>query len=206
MTQVKVFLFAVIAAMSGVVAINSLAVRPALAEAAYAEGEMSLGSESAPVTIIEYASMTCPHCATFHIKTFKDLKEKYIDTGKVRMIFREFPFDQYALQGSMLARCSGEERYFGMLDLLFRQQYKWAKAENPTAMLAQIARFSGMSKEDFESCMSNETLVNQILQTRMTGHEKLGVDSTPTFLVNGDKFTGAMTLAEWDDILAKYLH
>ena len=206
MTQVKVFLLAVIAVMSGVVALNVLAVRSALAEAAYAEGDMVLGSESAPVTIIEYASMTCPHCATFHIKTFKDFKDKYIDTGKVRMIFREFPFDQYALQGAMLARCSGEDRYFAMLDMLFRQQYKWAKAENPTAMLAQLARFSGMSKEDFEACLSNEALVNQILQTRMTGHEQLGVDSTPTFLVNGDKFTGALTLDEWDDVLAKYLN
>tara|TARA_R110002167_G_scaffold175612_3_gene374896 strand:- start:1064 stop:1684 length:621 start_codon:yes stop_codon:yes gene_type:complete len=205
MTQVKVFMVALVAMLAGVVALGSLAVRPALAEAAYVSGDISLGAEDAPVTVIEYASMTCPHCATFHIKTFKAFKEKYIDTGKVRFTFREFPFDQDALRASMLARCSGEERYFGMLDLLFRQQFKWAGKENSVSLLAQLVRFSGMSKETVESCLANETLMNEILQTRMIGHQKNGVDSTPTFLVNGDKFTGAIELPEWDDILAKYL-
>lgn len=206
MTQVKVILIAVLAVAMGAAAFTALNVRPALAQAAYAAGDMALGREDASVTVIEYASMTCPHCATFHIKTFKAFKEKYIDTGKVRMIFREFPFDQDALRASMLARCAGEDRYFGMLDVLFRQQYKWAGKQNSVSLLTQLARLSGMSKEDVDSCLSNETLMNEILQTRMTGHQKNGVDSTPTFLVNGDKYTGAIELPEWDDILAKYLN
>ena len=206
MTQLKVLLVAMIAVIAGTAAVTTLPSRPAMAQAAYAEGDMVLGSADAPVTIIEYASMTCPHCATFHVETFKDFKAKYIESGKVRFIFREFPFDQFALQGSMLARCSGADRYFTMLDLLFRQQNKWAKSENPTQALGQIARFSGMSQETFDRCIGNETLMNQILKTRMTAHQEQGVGSTPTFIVNDDKYTGAMTLAEWDDILAKYLN
>ena len=201
MTQFKAFLVAIVMSAAGM-----LAALPAVAAMDYATGDMAIGREDAPVTVIEYASMTCPHCAHFHTTTFKAFKEKYIDTGKVRLIFREFPFDQYALQASMLARCAGKDRYFGMVDVLFRQQLKWARSPKPTEELEKIGRLGGISKEQFESCLKNESLMNQILETRLKGNEEHGIDSTPSFLVNGDKYTGAMSLSEWDDILAKYLN
>lgn len=206
MTQLKVLYIVMVAALVGVTTSLGLGVRPAAAEAGFATGDMALGDKNAPVTVIEYASMTCSHCANFHNSTFKDLKEKYIDTGKVRMIFREFPFDEAALRGSMLARCSGEDRYFAVVDLLFKQRTQWVGKQNFVEVLGQLARFTGMSSEEFKSCMTNEALIKQILQTRQTGHEEFGVDSTPSFLVNGDKYTGSMSLSEWDDILAKYLN
>jgi len=190
MTQVKVLVvaFALAAALL-------LGGPPAVAaDAGYAQGDMAVGAADAPVTVIEYASMTCPHCANFHLKTFKELKAKYIDTGQVRMIFREFPFDPLALQASMLARCAGEKRYFGMIEVLFRQQAKWAQASNPQAVLAKIARLGGISKERFESCMGNRALADVVLKNRLEGNKKYGVDSTPSFIVNGKKTSGAMTM------------
>src|SRR5687768_5061793 len=115
----------------------------------WAKGDMALGKPDAPVTVIEYASMTCPHCAHFHAETLKAFKEKYVDTGKVRLIFREFPFDGLALRASMLARCAGAERYFPMLDVLFQQQNQWTRAKDPMAALAQIGRLAGVSPQKF---------------------------------------------------------
>ncbi len=175
------------------------------AESGYAKGDMALGSKDAPVTIIEYASMTCPHCANFHMGPFKELKSKYIDTGKVRMIFREFPFDPLALQASMLARCAGEKRFFGMLDVLFKSQSKWAKSSNPQMELAKIARLGGFTEARFNACMSSQELADMILQSRLKGNKEFGVDSTPSFIVNGVKTSGNMTIGRWDELLATYL-
>jgi protein-disulfide isomerase len=174
-------------------------------DAVYARGDMALGAKDAPVTIIEYASMTCPHCANFHMGPFKELKTKYIDTGKVRMIFREFPFDPLALQASMLARCAGEKRYFGMLNVLFKSQTKWARAANPQEALAKIARLAGFTEARFTACMTNQGLADMILQSRLTGSKEFDVDSTPSFIVNGVKTSGNMTIGKWDALLATYL-
>ena len=174
-------------------------------QVAWAKGDMALGKADAPVTVIEYASMTCPHCARFHAETFKAFKEKYVDTGKVRMIFREFPFDGLALRASMLARCAGPERYFPMLDVLFQQQRQWTGAKDPVAALAQIGRLGGVSQEKFEACMKSEELSNAIVQNRLEGQQKHGVESTPTFVIDGEKLTGALTLAQLDEALAKKL-
>ena len=201
MTQVRVFL--PVLALVFVLLVNG---GPAWAGApAYAKGDMVLGAKDAPVTVIEYASMTCPHCASFHMGTFKELKAKYIDTGKVRMIFREFPFDPLALQASMLARCAGEKRYFGMLNVLFKNQMKWAKAANPQQALANIARLGGFTGDRFKACMTDQVLADMILQTRLDGNEKFKVDSTPSFIVNGEKTSGNMTIDRWDKLLARYL-
>lgn len=172
---------------------------------AYAEGDMVLGSRNAPVTIIEYASMTCSHCASFHMGPFKKLKVKYIDTGKVRMIFREFPFDPLALQASMLARCTGKKRFFGMLNVLFKTQVKWARASDPRQALAKIAKLGGFTESRFKACMANQDLADMILESRLKGNKEFSVDSTPSFIVNGVKTTGYMTLAEWDEYLAPFL-
>ena len=174
-------------------------------ELTYAEGDMALGSENAPVTIIEYASMTCSHCASFHMGPFKKLKLKYIDTGKVRMIFREFPFDPLALQASMLARCTGKKRFFGMLNLLFKTQIKWARASEPQQALAKVAKLGGFTEARFKACIANKDLADMILESRLKGNKEFGVDSTPSFIVNGVKTSGYMTLAEWDEYLAPHL-
>ena len=174
-------------------------------ESAYAVVDMELGAKDAPVTIIEYASMTCSHCANFHMGPFKELKAKYIDTGKVRIIFREFPFDPVALQASMLARCVGEKRYFGMLNVLFKSQAKWANSSEPQQALAKIARLGGFTEARFKACMTNQELADMILKSRLNGSKKFGVDSTPSFIVNGVKTSGNMTVAEWDMLLATYL-
>lgn len=174
-------------------------------EADWAKGDMTLGSADAPVTIIEYASMTCPHCARFHAETMKAFKEKYVDTGKVRLIFREFPFDGLALRASMLARCAGPDRYFPMLDVLFQQQRQWSSAKDPVAALAQIGRLGGVSAEEFEACMKSEELQRAIVQNRLEGQQKHQIESTPTFVIDGEKHAGALSLAQLDEILAKKL-
>jgi protein-disulfide isomerase len=174
-------------------------------QADWAKGEMALGKPDAPVTIIEYASMTCPHCARFHTETLTAFKEKYVDTGKVRLIFREFPFDGLALRASMLARCAGPDRYFPMLDVLFQQQRQWSSAKDPMAALAQIGRLAGVSPAEFEACMKSEELQNAVVQNRLEGQQKHQVESTPTFIIDGEKHAGALTLAQLDEILAKKL-
>ncbi|MDP7549044.1 MAG: DsbA family protein [Alphaproteobacteria bacterium] len=200
MTQVRVIL-------SGLALLCVLLLGAARAGAApaYAAGDMALGAKDAPVTVIEYASMTCPHCANFHMGPFKALKRKYIDAGKMRLIFREFPFDPVALQAAMLARCAGEKHFFGMLNVLFKNQLKWAKAANPQQALAKIARLGGFSEARFQACMTNQILADLILQNRLTGSQKYEINSTPSFIVNGAKTSGNMTIERWDDLLAAHL-
>lgn len=171
----------------------------------YVGGEVTLGDAKAPVTIIEYASMTCPHCANFHTNTFKGLKEKYIDTGKVRFVFREFPFDGLALRAAMLARCSGEQRYFAMLDVLFQQQKGWSRSKTPLIELAKIGRLAGVGQAQFDACMANQKLADIVIGNRMKGEKEHGVKSTPSFVINGDLVSGNKTLTQFDEILAGYL-
>jgi protein-disulfide isomerase len=199
MTQFGVFKKA--GRLVAVLAIAALAAATT-AEAAPAEGDMALGPADSKVTIIEYASMTCPHCANFHNNTFKKLKEKYIDTGKVRFIFREFPLDRVAFMASMLARCAGPDRFFGMIDVMFRSQEKWGRSEDPRAELIKIGRLAGMPKETIEACFTDQKLGDAILATRMEGHKKYEISSTPSFVVNGETFTGALSIEKWDEIIA----
>jgi protein-disulfide isomerase len=164
--------------------------------------DMALGNADAPNTIVEYASMTCPHCAQFDKVVFPELKTKYIDTGKVRFIFREFPLDGLAARASMLARCAGPDRFFPMIDGLFQTQANWV-VQGPEAMdkLLQFARQAGFSKESFDKCMEDKELFNKIVETRTIGHEKFGVDSTPSFFVNGKRIAGEHTLQDFDNAL-----
>ncbi|NQV58669.1 MAG: DsbA family protein [Alphaproteobacteria bacterium] len=207
MTQIRVIFSASLAGLFllGALFFSSASVSAAPAAPAYAEGDMALGAKDAPVTIIEYASMTCPHCANFHMGPLKALKAKYIDTGKVRLIFREFPFDPVALQAAMLARCAGEKRFFGMLNVLFKNQLKWAKAANPQEALANIARLGGFTEARFQACMTSQALADQILQSRLNGSKEFDIDSTPSFIVNGVKTSGNMTIEKWDELLATHL-
>jgi protein-disulfide isomerase len=162
--------------------------------------EKVLGKEDAPVTIVEYASMTCSHCQHFHTTTFPTIKTKYIDTGRVRFIMREFPFDPRAEAGFMLARCAGD-KYFAMVDVLFQQQANWAGVENARAALLQIARLAGFSQESFEACLTDQKLLEDVRSVRLRATNDFGVDSTPTFFINGQKYAGAMSVDEMSAII-----
>ena len=160
-----------------------------------------LGKADAPVTIVEYASMTCPHCAHFHATTLPELKTKYIDTGKARLIFREFPFDPRAEAGFMLARCSNDN-YFPMVDVLFKQQQNWASVENAKDALLQISKLAGFSQESFEACLTDQKLLDDVRAVREARvEEEFKVDSTPTFFINGNTYKGALTIAEMSAII-----
>jgi protein-disulfide isomerase len=162
--------------------------------------EMIIGNADAPVTIVEYASMTCPHCATFHANTLPAIKERYVDTGKARIVFREFPFDPRAEAGFMLARCS-DANYFAMVDVLFKQQRTWASVENARDALLQIARLAGFSQEKFEACLTDQKLLDDIRAVRQRGANDFKVESTPTFFINGDKYAGALSVDEMSAII-----
>ena len=174
-------------------------------QAALQPDDRVLGEADAPVTIIEYASLTCPHCASFHRETLPTLKSEYIDKGQVRLVFRDFPLDQRALRASMLARCMPEDRYFSMLDVLFRTQADWATAEDPMAALSQIARLGGMSQEGFNRCMADEAMVERILTGLQTGQSEFDIRSTPSFIVDGEKHAGALSFEQFDEILKDLL-
>jgi protein-disulfide isomerase len=165
--------------------------------------DLSLGKEDAPNTIVEYASMTCPHCAAFHKTVLPELKTKYIDTGQVRLILREFPLDQLAAQASMVARCAGPDRYYPMVGALFETQESWvAEGSEGTQKLLQIAKQAGFTKEKFDQCIADKALFEKILETRTRGHETFGVDSTPSFFVNGKRLTGEQTAAGFEAMFA----
>jgi protein-disulfide isomerase len=169
--------------------------------------DLVLGSDKAPVTVVEYASMTCPHCAHFAEKTFPDFKKKYIDTGKVRYVLREFPLDPLAAAGFMLARCAGEtdkDRYYAMVDTLFRQQATWI-VDKPLPQLLNIAKQAGFSKESFDSCLANQKLLDSIEAERQHAIDGYKVQSTPTFFINGSRHVGALSIDEISKAIDPYL-
>lgn len=167
-------------------------------------GDHVLGNADAPVTIFEYASLTCPHCAQFHSGVLPELKAKYIDTGKVKLVFRDFPLDNVAARAAMLAECAGPERYFPLLDVLFQSQAQWATAKDPVAELGKIGRLSGLAEADFKACMENTKLAQDIIAKRQGG-EAVGVSSTPTLIINGRLYAGARPMDELEKILQPLL-
>jgi len=169
------------------------------------DGDVALGSDKAPVTIIEYASMTCTHCAAFHATTYPVLKSKYIDTGKVRFALREFPLDPLATAGFMLARCAGPDKRSAMIDLLFAQQKNWAFTEKPIEALANLVKQAGFSQESFEACLKDQDLYAKVNKVRDHAAEKFGVNATPTFFINGKKQNGEINPQELDKILEPLL-
>jgi len=167
-------------------------------------GDQVLGSEKAPVTIVEYASMTCPHCANFAVNVLPKIKERYIDTGKVRFVFREFPFDPVATGAFMLARCADKDKYFPMIEILFQQQNKWAVRE-PMEPLLSIAKQVGFTESTFKECLANQKVLDGIEWVRNRATDKFKVESVPTFFVNGEKVNGAVSIDEFDKIIQPYL-
>jgi len=166
--------------------------------------DLVLGKADAPVTIIEYASMTCPHCANFHKTTYPALKAKYIDTGKVRFIFREFPLDELAVAASMLARCVGGEKSIAMIDVLFASQDKWA-VRQPIPILQQIAKQAGMTEKAFDECLKDQKLYDNIMAMRERGSKEYKVESTPTLFVNGKMQKGGASIEELEKLIAPLL-
>lgn len=162
--------------------------------------DQQLGKADAPVTIVEYASMTCPHCAHFSETTLPTIKQKYIDSGKARLIMREFAFDPRAEAGFMLARCSGD-KYFPMIDVLFRQQAQWAGGDNARDALLQLSKLAGFTQATFESCLTDQKLLDQIRSVKDRAANDFGVDSTPTFFINGKVYKGALTVEQMSAII-----
>ena len=188
------------AALAGTTAARAQAALPAAGPL----GDVWLGSADAKVTIIEYASMTCSHCAHFHETAWPELKKKYIDTGKVRFTLREFPLDPLATAGFMLARCNGNDKFFPMTDLLFAQQRNWAFTEKPVDALSALVKQAGFTQESFEACLKRQDIYDAVTVVK-DGGAKAGVDSTPTFFINGQKRSGALSIAEFDKILEPLL-
>lgn len=161
-------------------------------------GEIVLGQADAPVTIVEYSSLTCPHCGAFHRDTLPKLKEQYIDSGQVKIYFRPFPFDPYATAGAMLAQCVAPAARVGFLDVLFKRQQQWIQSEQPMDELQRLARQAGLSEADFVVCLKDEKKLEGIRQMQAAAAEELGVRSTPTFFINGEKLEGNRGLDEFD--------
>jgi protein-disulfide isomerase len=161
--------------------------------------DMALGPANAAVTITEFASMTCPHCAAFNEQVFPKIKSEYIDTGKVRYIFREFPLDIKAAAGSMLSRCiaNGDApKYFAVTDMLFRQQSDWVM-KNTTETLTRIGKQAGLTQQQVEACLKDQALLDKIAADQKYASDILKVDSTPTFFINGEKIKGEASFEEF---------
>ncbi|MGO9486119.1 MAG: DsbA family protein [Rhodomicrobium sp.] len=177
---------------------------PAVAAAESPLPDMAIGNADAPVTIIEYSSLGCPHCAHFHADVFPELKSQFIDTGKVRYVMREFPLNEPSLAGAVIARCLDPSRYFAFTSLLFSKQPDWAFKEDSLTPLKAYAKQAGMSGEEFDKCIGNEALQKKILAIRDEGQKK-GVNATPSFFVNGALLKGAPALPTLIDAMKPYL-
>jgi protein-disulfide isomerase len=165
-------------------------------------GDHVLGDPKAPITLIEYASFTCPHCAHFHTEILPELKKKWIDTGKVKFVYRDFPLDQVAAKAAQIAECAGNDRYFGVIDLIFRGQPQWATGADPIAELAKPLRIAGLGDKEIKECLANEAKANEVIAD-YKGGEALGVNSTPTLFIDGQLYRGARSLDELDAAFGK---
>lgn len=168
-------------------------------------GEIVLGDADAPVTIVEYSSLTCPHCGAFHRDTLPKLKKQYIDAGLVKIYFRPFPFDPYATAGAMLAQCVAPKAQVNFLDILFKRQQQWIQSEQPMDALLAFARQAGLSEADFVVCLKDESKLESIRQMQAAAADELGVRSTPTFFINGEKLEGNRGLDAFDKIIKPQL-
>jgi protein-disulfide isomerase len=160
-----------------------------------------LGKPDAPITIFEYASLTCPHCADFDENMLPKLKAEWIDTGKARVIFRDFPLDPAAVRAAILARCAPPDQFYAFIDVLFRGQTNWAVGGKVEASLAKIAKVAGMSDEQFAACMKDEAVQKRVLDSRLEAEQQYKVESTPTFFINGVKVVGVQPYPEFEKVL-----
>lgn len=184
-----------------------LGIAPAMAAGQTLDVEKALapriqGDPNAKVTLTEFFSLTCGHCASFHQNTYPKIKEKYIETGQVKMEYRDFPLDGWALRAAAMARGAPENRYFGLIDVLFKQQNNWARSNDVLGALKKIGRLAGLSPEFVEECMKNGELLDGIANARLDAQRKYDIRSTPTFVVGDQKISGAVPFEDFDDVLS----
>jgi protein-disulfide isomerase len=165
--------------------------------------ERTLGKADAPITLIEFSSLTCPHCASYHRDTLPQITKEYVETGKVRLVYRDFPLDTLAYAGAMLARCVDRSRYFPFLETLFVNQSSWARSKNPLDDLEKLAKLAGLSKADFDACLGNQELLAGIRKAQEKAGLEHDIRSTPTFLVNGERIEGAADFAAMKKLIDK---
>ena len=165
-------------------------------------GDVSLGNEQAKVTVYEYASLTCPHCAKFATEVLPQIKAKLIDTGLVKLVSREFPLDQVAAKAAQVAECAVGDRYFGVIDLIFANQQSWAAAKDPIAELAKPLRIAGLGENEIKACLADEAKANAVIND-YRGGETLGVNSTPTLFINGEMYKGSRSVEDLDGVFSK---
>lgn len=163
--------------------------------------DYSMGEASSSVVMVEYASLTCGHCAEFHTLVLPKLKKEFIDTGKVRYIYRDFPLDRLALAAAMVARCAGRNNFFGFIETFYTVQSQWSEASNPLSALNRIARLGGMDQTSFDQCLGKADVQNGILARRLEAVKEFKIRSTPTVFINGDKYSGGMSLAHFQAVL-----
>lgn len=160
-----------------------------------------LGDAAAPVTILEYSSLTCPHCAAFHRETLPKVRTEWIETGRARLVYRHYPLDQVALRAAAAANCVPGDGFFGFMDVLFQNQDKWAHSQDPFAAIGQYAALAGLDKATYEKCLNDEAVIDRILEKQADGRDKYNVASTPTFVVNGTPVAGNRPYEEFNSIL-----
>jgi protein-disulfide isomerase len=180
-----------------------LAQAQAAAPAAIGPDDVVLGKADAKITVIEYASLTCPHCADFENKTFPKVEKDWIDTGKVRWVFRDFPFDPVALKAHIVAHCGGQDKFYGLIEVFYAQQRNWYRTDADAAVveLTKLTKFAGISPSQVQACVSNSALEKLVVTNFKTGKDA-GVDSTPTFFINGSMSTGFKEYDEFQKLLA----
>lgn len=166
------------------------------------QSDRILGNPNAPITIVEYASMSCPHCAHFDQDVLPQIKKTWIDTGKVKLILRDFPLDEPALKGAMLARCAPPDRFYAFVNALFADQVQWVLAPDYQKALVRMAELGGMNARTASACLNNKALEDRIVKERLLASQDLGVDATPTFFVNGTKFAGEPSVAAFNHLLS----
>jgi len=166
------------------------------------DDDMAMGDPKAPIIMVEYASLTCPHCAAFHEEIFPELKKKYIDTGKVRFVFRQFPTPPvpYAVGGEAVARCAGPDKYFDLLDILYKKQRYWVTSNNPRKALMEMAATAGISQADFDACVSDEANIKRIQEVSKIAQEEFKITGTPSFVINGKLRPQVRTLESFEEI------
>lgn len=163
-----------------------------------------LGAADAPVTIIEYSSLTCPHCASFHRTTLPQVKADWIDTGKARLVYRHYPLDRLALRAAAAANCIEGDGFFGFIEVLFKNQERWSRDQDPLGALQKLAGLAGLSPEAFNACIADETEITRILEIQTDGRDSYEVASTPSFVVNGQKVIGARSYEEFKQVLTAF--
>lgn len=181
------------------------AARAEIASDKEATEEKVVGDPNAKVTVIEYASLGCPHCANFHFDVYPKIKKEYVDTGKVKFIFRDFPLGTPSVAAAMIARCAGSKRYFAMIDIFFKAQHQWSHAPNPLEALKKTARFGGMSSADVDACIANQALLNSIQERAQAAQLDYEINSTPSFVIEGRKIAGGLPYADFKKVLDEAL-